>query len=352
MVSNKNYCPLIYNQVLVNHNGTLRHCCHYKQSFSSLDKLIADKKLSISKINNNQKVDACAVCYQRESKKQPSLRQVEIAIEKGNIYESINIQKFDVRLHNKCNLACSMCNTNDSSLWAKMLNESQYFNLDDSAIDKIFSKDTDLKKLSFQGGEPFYGKDFISFINKLENKQKIFLEIFTNGLLIKKDDIIKWSKQFGKLQIVISVDGTEETYDYIRWPASWKKFTQKSIELYSHISNQITFAFVLQNINAKNLYDFLIWKNKNCPDARFMLTIIDDPKCFRSEIIHKNRKQETIEALESCIKLITDVSSQLKLINQIDKIKKYVCTEQELQELQKYQQKIQLLRDKQQLTDH
>ena len=349
---NKYYCPLIFNQLLVDHHGKLKHCCHYKTDFSTYTDLVEDKITSIDKISNNKPIAGCQVCYTREEQKLPSLRQSEIASEKNVSTSELCIEKFDVRLHQKCNLACSMCNEYDSSLWAKMLNVKQNFALNQQTIDLILEPNTKIKKLSFQGGEPFYGKDFTDFIDSIPNKSKIELEIFTNGLLIKLEKIKEWINKFKTVQIIVSVDGHGAIYDYIRWPSTWNKFETKIQELYHDLKDHITFALVLQNLNANNLLDFLKWKHSQCPLAKLILTVCETPKHFAPKILHANDKKTVIKSMRKCLPFVKSIQAQMVLLQQINTIENYTTTKQELEDFYKYRDFIDNLRSTHRLTDH
>ena len=60
----------------------------------------------------------------------------------------------------------------------------------------------------------------------------------------------------------ISVDGSGETYEYIRWPGKWQKIINNinTLKKHNETHKNITYSFttVVQNLNVDNLCDFIV----------------------------------------------------------------------------------------------
>ena len=75
-------------------------------------------------------IESCQSCYNNEAVGKDSLRQginrsmgrhvskIELTDDTGRV-EPFELNYFDSRFDNLCNLACRMCNAGYSSLWAK-----------------------------------------------------------------------------------------------------------------------------------------------------------------------------------------------------------------------------------------
>jgi MoaA/NifB/PqqE/SkfB family radical SAM enzyme len=108
--------------------------------------------------------------------------------------------------HSACNCRCIMCDIWKDNKNLKQLTENDITGLMDS-----------LKKLGTQqvlmsGGEALLNNNFFRFCEIL-NKENIKVTLLSTGLTIKKnaEQLVKWVND-----IIVSVDGDEQSHDYIR----------------------------------------------------------------------------------------------------------------------------------------
>lgn len=289
------YCPLIEHQKKIDPRGKVSPCCYFEDS-SSLDDYDSMIKPYIEEMDRGNRMKPCRRCWQDEDQGIPSLRQSAIKEfkEYGNPSGTMLL---DLRINNNCNLACIMCDDRASTLWGKLNGTNLTHSLDKRLQDEIIKNSKNLIKLSVQGGEPFYGNDFIDFIDRLPNKENMQLEIFTNTVTAEISVLSRWTSEFQKVSVRSSVDGTGDTFERIRWPASWNKFERK-IKLISEIEGiELDFNFSLQNLNIQNIGDFIEWRNRSVPGSKITISIVEWPRHFHFTVLTEEEKGEALESL-------------------------------------------------------
>tara|TARA_Y100001937_G_C7125184_1_gene334571 strand:- start:407 stop:1477 length:1071 start_codon:yes stop_codon:yes gene_type:complete len=155
-----------------------------------------------------------------------------------------NILSFDLTLGNLCNLKCVMCNPELSS---QVLAEA---NANDN-LKELYNANTDFAQKSFDwpkqqefidwcqthlpqavhikftGGEPF----IIPWIDRViehipdEQKAKCILH-FTSNLTVINDKLFRNIHKFKEVWISVSVEGIEDTFEYLRYGHKWNKLKQ------------------------------------------------------------------------------------------------------------------------------
>jgi hypothetical protein len=218
---------------------------------------------------DGKKPSACIRCWKDESV--PRLKSKRIdnnefylglrpefeGIFDYNVDDMINhpqLQSLDLKFSNKCNLHCLMCASGSSDMWEpldkKIHNYFAMKNIDPDAIKGLYygnehSKritETDackpfpdtlfeeikslipqLQEIQCTGGDPFVNAHFIELLNyavETGHAGHIALEITTNGTKFVTD-IMELLIHFRHVRFLVSIDGTEGTYDYIRAPFSY-----------------------------------------------------------------------------------------------------------------------------------
>ena len=345
MQQSKTYCPLVYHQLTVDFKNRADPCCQaeLKTTLNNYQTAIQEIK---SAIEANERHTACQQCWKDEDLKLESLRQSSI-LGYQNVSPTAGIVSMDLRVTNKCNLACSMCNENASSLWGRMKGKDTIRNIDTSEYDQIIAMSGNIKKLSIQGGEPFYGDDFINLVNAMPNKKNIALEIFTNVVTAPPDLIKQWQEQYKSILIIASVDGVEEVFEDIRWPASWSKLNRKLDVLYSFLGRAVIFNYTLQNSNLLCVKRFVDWRNEKYPESLINFSPLSYPRPLEFTNVDEATKQAASSMFES----ITATKDPERL--RLDGLKKVLLNsstdETKLNAAKKYQERLAMLRSKTQI---
>jgi len=164
-----------------------------------------------------------------------------------------SLKGIQFKLSNKCQLTCAHCGPLLSSSWAKFLGKSniiQNFEMPDKVIDELSTLLPSLNFIRFTGGEPFVDPTHWKILERLENSKKGNCELhyITNGLGKVKTEL--W-QSWPKVQIMLSVDGFKESYEWFRRGASWDKLI-KNYELFKSLPNvkiKINFSVTPWTIN-------------------------------------------------------------------------------------------------------
>jgi len=198
---------------------------------------------------------------------------------------STELREVDISLSNKCNLACRMCNIGSSHQLYKDLDEIKKLNLmekfnyasDFSMNSKSLPKNTTnnllfkwifdntdkIKVLKISGGEPFYDNNVIKLLQKFikdGNSKNTRLVFHTNGILID-DSMIQILNKFKSQMHTFSIDGVDNTYNYIRHYSNFNVLEKNLINWFKKSNNIKSFNcnFVISALNLDNIIDFMDW---------------------------------------------------------------------------------------------
>lgn len=278
-------CPFLYMHQTVHTLGYITPCCHASPqdddfwfSTSTADGgLHAPYYTEVrEKMQNGEWPDICGICKNKEADGFQSYRSY--ALENFSTdYKTVKLKYLDIKFSNVCNLACRMCFPFSSSLVEEYykIHEKPYFLRDEDKYNENIKLHDDKLKIAYvkesileglevlkvTGGEPFASIEFINIIDWcIENNysRNLELKITTNGTKFNKKLIHKL-RQFKKVDISLSIDGTGETYSYIRHMSDWDKLT-KNIKDFTKISNETT-NITLQVGCVLMFYNLLDFKN-------------------------------------------------------------------------------------------
>jgi len=210
-------------------------------------------------ILNDEVPKECFPCVEQEKFGRVSRRQHANTTwlkEHGDfesIIENDAPYKLDFWTGNLCNLACSTCNYMNSSTWFSLLKKAHkkeeldlfyggnYVNNLDYAYEykKEDIPNIDFKNiemLHFNGGEPLLTDSHLQILNLIPTERRKSVNVLynTNGTVRVNPDDEKWSifKEFRSVDMCFSVDGIDETFNYVRWPAKWEE-VQHNIDLWA-----------------------------------------------------------------------------------------------------------------------
>ena len=289
---NRVICSLPFNSISIAADGMLRPCCNSDQG--SFDANI--NNISLDNIINNSSIQnlrtsmlsgvqdpICSRCWKMEDIGNQSFRQMSnsdndyglSSISDDGMTPNINfsnLRYIDITLGNKCNLACRMCHPGSSSLVAKQyikLNKfvktpNIEFNTDSKEkILELIKQSSNLTSIYFLGGEPLindFHNDIIDLLIELGISKNITLHYSTNLHTDIEKHLERWD-YFKLIKLSISVDGSEEVYEYIRWPGSWNKIYSNLIKVckIAKQKNKIipNIAVTVQNLNVGNIHKLI-----------------------------------------------------------------------------------------------
>lgn len=308
-------CILPFNSVSISASGELRVCCNsgkdlgYNLSTLNIDTELLNNKKIIeirSDFINGVENPICDRCWDMEKFSDHSFRTTandNFSIDTNtvvNFSETIdfeNLQYLDITLGNKCNLACRMCSPYSSSLVAKqwtLLNRyhlpSELIEFDQQTKEKILEVIKRAKNLThvyMLGGEPLvsdFHDEIVEYFISSGRSKHVHLHYNTNLQIDVARKLDQWS-HFKQIDLSVSIDGVDETYEYIRWPGKWSKVENNLLllkeYLKSHSNIRPNIATTVQNLNVDNLH-LLIDRMKSISGNDFSFYFI--PVTFFNEL--------------------------------------------------------------------
>jgi MoaA/NifB/PqqE/SkfB family radical SAM enzyme len=197
----------------------------------------------------------------------------------------------DFKLGTVCNLKCRSCSSFSSSKWAadeiKLYqrpmnpNHRSYWIEEQSPIwDDIETVLPSVEHFDFTGGEPFLVKKHFDILKICADRgyaKDITIHYNTNGTVMPTEEMFDIWKQFKNVEIMFSIDGVGDKFEYLRHPGKWDDLLAvfekvKSLEtFYVNICYSVTIFNILYvkefvkwfqqyNLPSDRLYFNLIWK--------------------------------------------------------------------------------------------
>ena len=189
----------------------------------------------------------------------------------------------DLRPSNLCNLKCRMCYPDNSTEVAREYEDLGLTVLRELTQRKhyelpVFDSVVNLKLL---GGEPTLQTEIEAQLKQLVKQEHSYLNITTNASNVSQ--FRQWEtlfKQIAQVNFNISVDGTEEYYEYIRTPARWDRFENAVNYLNNNqlakYNTVIGFNFCLQAWNFSDYFRTVQWIEQYKPQA-ITVNTVDQP---------------------------------------------------------------------------
>lgn len=228
---------MIYHGMYIERNNTenslVGPCCNSIPEPVHNDQVSFDKNPLLLKLREENTKglwsDACCGCENNERLGFRSYRTT--MIEKvGIIPADRGLYRIDYNVDPICNSKCIICDPRHSSAW---LQENERFGKVDiirtaasSKSNKIIN-DIDLSSLEyiyFNGGEPVLSTDPESILKKLKEISRlpeVSVALSMNGSLKPRPELVELLLQARTVDIVFSIDGVGEQFEYIRNPLKW-----------------------------------------------------------------------------------------------------------------------------------
>jgi MoaA/NifB/PqqE/SkfB family radical SAM enzyme len=353
----KVFCTKAWGGLSISPSGSAFPCCLF-------EKPIADEKgqpykvweTDIKEIYNSgfmkdvrkkmlcgESVDACKQCYQSETYGGDSLRIISNheSYEKLPSYkleEDLSPVSIDLKLNNKCNLKCRMCQPRDSHLvqneFQKIIDKDSSFasysnaNMFDPDLkiplseipsweeSEIFLRSLKsilgaVKKISMVGGEPLIMNQFYEILDLCisEGRAKdIYVAVTTNLMYAPKEKLDIYLESFHSFLFNISLDAVGEELNYIRFPSTIEKVEANFKKIYREdAKGLINFQFTptVQVYNAMyihKVYEFvdrLLEEGYKFSPRSVHLTYLTFPMHLNIRILPEKIRKISIKRLKS-----------------------------------------------------
>ena len=265
------------HQLTINQMGRVMPCCHFGEHIP-IEEYKEVTKDYAERLESGERIPQCQGCWQTEDKGLVSVRQSAVNNYDANYSMSPGINSMDIRLHNKCNMACNMCGSYNSTLWGKIEHKDEEHDIGNKNLEYIYSLANNVTKLSIQGGEVFFGPDFVDFVDSFPNKNNLVLDTFTNVVTIDIDVLKRWKDECKSLYVNASIDGIGKVFEEIRWPGKWTKAERKAKQTYEILDYNLKYFYTVQSANLNTIIDFLNWRNSNTPNSEIVFNLVEGPR--------------------------------------------------------------------------
>jgi sulfatase maturation enzyme AslB (radical SAM superfamily) len=147
----------------------------------------------------------------------------ESDIDYKNPYD-FKLSGIDLHWSSICDLKCVMCWHGQSSSIALEENKPVLHTSTEAAdkiINLILDNQDNLKEIYLSGGEPTLIKHNLKLLKKLDKNKKFKIRINTNMMFKRNNAIIEELKNFNDVLFTVSVDGMNESFNYLRHGGDW-----------------------------------------------------------------------------------------------------------------------------------
>jgi MoaA/NifB/PqqE/SkfB family radical SAM enzyme len=159
-----------------------------------------------------------------------------------------------------------------------------------------------IEQFDFTGGEPFLIKKHYDILRKcveLDCAKNIEIHYNTNGTIKPSDEIFKIWQEFKQVDVMFSLDGIEERFEYLRNPAKWNEVVSifETFLAYPKMYTHICYSVSLFNV----LYipEFINWFNSyGISKDRIYFNIIFNPEYLNIQKIPQQVKLKIKEHVE------------------------------------------------------
>jgi sulfatase maturation enzyme AslB (radical SAM superfamily) len=204
--------------------------------------------------NNDIWLDGCWQCKHMESAGIRSFR--ESMIDKFGITKNLSgPQRIDLLFDRSCNLACRICGPNSSTYWEKHLIDNNLAirtnvippnNLE--TITKMLSALdlSNLEMVQFCGGETLLGNTYWKTAQTIadlvpDSRNKIELGFQTNATQPIDEKYYSLIEKFKTVKFILSIDGVNDRFEYLRWPAKWNQMVDNILTLREKLPSNVMF---------------------------------------------------------------------------------------------------------------
>jgi len=347
MKTSKTLCVLPWMHIATSPSGNLRVCCNSVSGENLIVRpngkpyKIYDKDLKeawhssvYTKIREQmlkgERPKMCSQCFREEDASLESPR-LNYAKKYGFNQEysktpTWQVKYFDIRLGNKCNLRCRMCNPFSSQLLFKEHKALSNLNFKFPLIplpnktEKEFKKHMNwmhqikpqklvdymkfVEEIYFAGGEPLIIKEQNPILEELIQRKmskNIVLKYSTNLTKLNQEILSYWT-HFKKIQLNISIDAYGKLNDYIRDPSQWSQI-EKNIEKLLFIdkykkkitNTDIIITTTVQMYNITQIKDLLRWLKLK--KLKVYFNILDYPKFLNIRTLPQSLKNKAEQDL-------------------------------------------------------
>jgi len=234
--------------------------------------------------NENVWLEGCWECQHLENAGLKSFRQSMIE-GLGTERDVAGPKRIDLLFDRSCNLACRTCGPHSSTFWERHLRDHGLPAETESGATQNFDtvkrllKSLDLSNLEqvqFCGGETLMGNTYWNTAKLIADLvpdagDRILLGFQTNGTQPIDQRYYDIIEKFRLVKLMISIDGTHDQFEYLRWPAQWNQVVDNIMTIRERAPGNMMF-YIQETTSCLNLLNFGqvgAWVAENFATNRF-----------------------------------------------------------------------------------
>lgn len=328
-------CKFIKHGIALSYDQIVKPCCAWKTSdswnesnhYQKVDLVTWHQSYQVLNIKNSLESghwpQSCGQCERIESQgRADSMRG------NGNHayadYDDDDIT-LEIRPGATCNFACQTCWPEASSRVAQYHSQAGLINI--KTLDSQRMDDFDFLKpiadrirdVILLGGEPFYDKNCLKFLDWAGKNLNSHLMLFTNGSVIDREFLHNYA---GKLTVIFSLDAVGRPAEYIRYGTVWTEVVEnyQAVRAMSKVNVRVNITCSVYNY--MHLEPLISWLCEDWPSVvsfgvphQLYLTEQSVPVHMRSSI--KQSLQRAIDSLNTAKIPLDQKSNAINAVNSI-----------------------------------
>lgn len=275
-----------------------------------------------------KKPQACHRCWDEEASGKTSLRQRQQEYFPNDYNEFIRSglwlhgpKTAVFKISNVCNLACRSCAGWDSNSFTP---EGHHYQKQYQTVMDVFGEikphnrfipllaprhmdfsqyyniARNLKKIDFFGGEPFLNitqLDLLEYLVDQGLSKNITLYYSTNCTNHPTERLKRAWNHFQRVEIAVSIDGLEQEFEYLRWPAQWSNMLEvldhiKSLNAQLDCEVFVMGAMTFSLMNAWNVDALTHWIKNNV--GPYYINMVQSPDYLAVHVAPDHVKQSVL----------------------------------------------------------
>lgn len=333
------FCIKPFTEVATTTLGGVKLCCRsgsidfreYYSKEKTIDNVFKTNKGLVQARKDllaGKKIKQCQGCWKDEEAGNKSMRVWNTEyydemdhefVQQASQQGKAEVKSIDIKFGNKCNYACVMCAPDNSSLWGKEIQKNpidvdlyqggfnsftQLVDYPEHKYDELLEISKSIRRVKSTGGEPMLLDGFKGYIKKIVDKgyaKYMNFKTVTNGT-VDCSELLPYMNEFKRFEMDWSVDGTDEVYNYIRWPGNFNRMKRIHEKLASGIINnnykniEITMHPTIQVFNLHNIPEIIQYakdlKIVNFVDFGY---IFDEPSYLNTGVFPDKMLEDIIQ---------------------------------------------------------